>query len=118
MDKNKLSYEEFWKLIQKNEGLTIYTKTGIPFSYHIRTNSILVDGTDWLLGPKMLRYAMTYGLLMGQVDSVTELFNDLPMSREFSMRLRKIKKIRELFGKLFRVLIKIFNKYEMICRDI
>ncbi|MFZ1128304.1 hypothetical protein [Methanoregula sp.] len=57
MDKNKLSYEEFWKLIQKNEGLTIYTKTGIPFSYHIRTNSILVDGTDWLLGPKMLRYA-------------------------------------------------------------
>jgi len=60
MSNDKLPYEEFWNLIRKNEGLTIYTKTGIPFSYHIRANSILVDGTDWLLGPKMLRYA--YGL--------------------------------------------------------
>jgi hypothetical protein len=60
MSDEKLPYEEFWRFIQKNEGLTIYTKTGDPFTYHIHKNSILVDDTDWSLGPKMLKYA--YGL--------------------------------------------------------
>jgi len=57
MSKDKLPYEQFWRLIRLNEGQIIKTKTGIPFTYHIRANSIIVDGTNWPLGPKMLKYA-------------------------------------------------------------
>jgi hypothetical protein len=57
MVNEKPPYERVWELIQKYEGMPFYTKTGIPFTYHIRGNSILIDGTVFLLNPKMLRHA-------------------------------------------------------------
>lgn len=57
MANEKSSYEEIWRLIKLNEGERFHTKTGIPFTYHTKANSILIDGTNWPLGPKMLRHA-------------------------------------------------------------
>jgi hypothetical protein len=57
MTEAKPTYEEFWKEIRKNEGISVHTKTGIEFTYSIRASSIIVDGTNWPLNPKMLRRA-------------------------------------------------------------
>jgi hypothetical protein len=54
---DKPSYYDIWTLIRRSEGMLFHTKSGIPFTYHVRNTSIIVDGTNWPLNDKMLRYA-------------------------------------------------------------
>jgi len=60
MNKDKKSFEEVWRLIQKNAGKTIYTKSGIPFVYHIRKTSIILDDDGWPINQKNLWHAYTF----------------------------------------------------------
>jgi len=46
---SKPPFEEIWRRILRHEGETFYTKTGLPFTYTIRGNSLITNRTRYPL---------------------------------------------------------------------
>ncbi len=48
---------EIWMKIQKHAGEAFYTKTGVPFSYHIRNDYIVLENTNRSIPRKQVEEA-------------------------------------------------------------
>lgn len=59
--------ESVWQTIKNHSGDTFYTKTGIPFSYHIRNEYVVLENTNRSIPRKQIEEAITV-----QSDKVTD----------------------------------------------
>ena len=50
---------EVWRRIILHAGETFYTKTGIPFSYHIRNDYIILENTNRTIPRKQVDEAIS-----------------------------------------------------------
>ncbi|MBR7010124.1 MAG: hypothetical protein IKI02_04330 [Oscillospiraceae bacterium] len=59
--------KKVWLRIKQAEGQTFYTKTGIPFTYHIRNDYIILENTNRSIPRKQVEEAISI-----QSDKVTD----------------------------------------------